>query len=85
MTNYSLLDLVPVVEGGSVGGALANPKLKIYRGSTLVSENDDWSADAAGAFSRRFFIGATPDQGRRMCRYCCGKVARSPRAPWRAK
>lgn len=24
MTNYSLLDLVPVVEGGSVGGALAN-------------------------------------------------------------
>ena len=24
MTNYSLLDLVPVIEGGSVAGALAN-------------------------------------------------------------
>jgi hypothetical protein len=38
--------------GFGVSGALANPKLRIYRGSTLVSENDDWSVETAAAFSR---------------------------------
>jgi hypothetical protein len=49
----------PALTGFGVGGALANPKLKIDRGSTLVSENDDWSADAAGAFSRVGAFGLT--------------------------
>jgi hypothetical protein len=42
----------PALTGFGVGGALANPKLKIYRGSTLVSENDDWAAETAASFSR---------------------------------
>ncbi len=49
----------PALTGFGVGGALANPKLKIYRGSTLVSENDDWSADTAGSFSRVGAFGLT--------------------------
>jgi hypothetical protein len=42
----------PALTGFGVSGALANPKLRIYRGSTLVSENDDWSVETAAAFSR---------------------------------
>ena len=42
----------PALTGFGVGGALANPKLKIYRGSTLVSENDDWAAETVASFSR---------------------------------
>lgn len=49
----------PALTGFGVGGALANPKLKIYRGSTLVSENDDWSAETAASFSRVGAFGLT--------------------------
>jgi hypothetical protein len=36
----------PGLTGFGVTDALANPKLQLYRGSTLVAENDDWSNNA---------------------------------------
>ena len=49
----------PALTGFGVGGALANPKLKIYRGVTMVTENDDWTADTAASFSRVGAFGLT--------------------------
>jgi hypothetical protein len=48
----------PGLSGFGVTGALANPRLQLYSGSTLVAENDDWSnradvsaiGDSVGAF-----------------------------------
>jgi 6-phosphogluconolactonase (cycloisomerase 2 family) len=38
----------PALAGFGLANTLANPTLKIYRGSTLIAQNDDWSpADAA--------------------------------------
>jgi hypothetical protein len=38
----------PALAGFGLTNTLANPTLKIYRGSTLIAQNDDWSpADAA--------------------------------------
>jgi hypothetical protein len=47
----------PALAGLGVQGTLANPQLRLYRGSEVVAENDDWSAVAdsaalAGAFLR---------------------------------
>ncbi len=42
----------PALTGFGVSGALANPRLRVYRGATLVAENDDWSAEAGAAFGR---------------------------------
>lgn len=37
----------PGLSALGVGDALANPRLQLYRGSTLVAENDDWSNDTS--------------------------------------
>jgi hypothetical protein len=42
----------PGLTGFGVNGALPNPALKVYRGSELVAQNDDWTAEAGAAFSR---------------------------------
>jgi hypothetical protein len=47
----------PALAGLGVQGTLANPQLRIYRGSEVVAQNDDWSTGAdsaalAGAFQR---------------------------------
>ncbi|HUR60227.1 MAG TPA: SMP-30/gluconolactonase/LRE family protein [Opitutaceae bacterium] len=39
----------PSLGGFGVSGALANPKLRIFAGSNLLAENDDWGSDAAAA------------------------------------
>ena len=39
----------PGLTGFGVGGALADPTMKVYRGQTIVAENDNWSTDAATA------------------------------------
>lgn len=36
----------PGLSGFGVTGVLSNPRLQIYRGTTLVAENEDWSNDA---------------------------------------
>jgi hypothetical protein len=35
----------PSLAAGGVSGVLANPKVELYRGSTLVASNDDWSGN----------------------------------------
>jgi hypothetical protein len=42
----------PALAGFGVNGALPNPALKVYRGSELVAQNDDWTAESGAAFSR---------------------------------
>ena len=37
----------PTLGDFAVPGALANPRLRIYRGSELIAENDDWSASGS--------------------------------------
>jgi hypothetical protein len=37
----------PALAGFGVGGTLADPRLAIYRGTTLVAQNDDWGAPQA--------------------------------------
>ncbi len=49
----------PALTGFEVGGALANPRLRVYRGTTLVAENDDWNAEAGAAFGRVGAFGLT--------------------------
>ena len=49
----------PALTGFGVGGALANPRLRVYRGTTLVAENDDWNAEAGAAFGRVGAFGLT--------------------------
>lgn len=41
--------LGPTLTGFGVSGVLSDPKLRLYRGSTLIASNDDWSQDAATA------------------------------------
>jgi outer membrane protein assembly factor BamB len=42
----------PALTGFGVGGALANPHLRIFRGAQVVAENDDWGvAGHAGAMA----------------------------------
>ena len=54
----------PGLTGFGVNGALPNPALKVYRGSELVAQNDDWTAEAAAAFSRwREAIAVRPRKG----------------------
>lgn len=50
----------PALTGFGVGGALANPRLRVYRGTTLVAENDDWNTEAGAAFGRVGAFGLTP-------------------------
>ena len=56
----------PALTAFGVGGALANPRLELYRGSTLVQANDDWGfpgpgGTAATALSAAFAaVGAFP-------------------------
>ena len=47
----------PALASLGVQGTLANPQLRLYRGSEVIAQNDDWSAGAdsatlAGAFLR---------------------------------
>ncbi len=47
----------PALAGLGVQGTLANPQLRLYRGSEVIAQNDDWStgvdsAALAGAFQR---------------------------------
>ncbi len=37
----------PALEAFGVSGALANPVLELYQGSTLIAANDNWSGDTA--------------------------------------
>lgn len=41
----------PGLTAFGLGGALTDPKLEIYSGATKVSENDNWSAGDAAAFT----------------------------------
>jgi hypothetical protein len=50
----------PALTGFGVSGALANPRLRVYRGASLVAENDDWTAEAGAAFGRVGAFGLTP-------------------------
>ncbi len=36
----------PALAGFGVGGALADPRLRLFRGETLVAENDNWNTGA---------------------------------------
>lgn len=36
----------PALSGFGVGGALANPKIRLYRGDVVIAENDNWSSVA---------------------------------------
>ena len=49
----------PALTGFGVGGALANPRLRVYRGTTLVAENDDWNTEAGATFGRVGAFGLT--------------------------
>lgn len=42
----------PTLSSFGVTGAMADPVLRIYSGSTLVAENDNWSAVDAATFAR---------------------------------
>ena len=50
----------PTLAAFGVTGALANPKLELYRGSTLLQTNDDWDATVAPTFGQvgAFQLGA---------------------------
>ena len=37
----------PALSAFSVSGVLANPRLDLYRGATLMQSNDDWGGTAA--------------------------------------
>jgi hypothetical protein len=39
----------PALTAQGVSGALADPIVRVYRGNTVIGQNDDWSADAAQA------------------------------------
>ena len=39
----------PALAGLGVQGTLANPQLRLYRGSEVIAQNDDWSAGADSA------------------------------------
>ena len=45
-----------------LAGAVANPALQLYRGSTLIAENDDWAADltAGETLTATGLVGAFP-------------------------
>jgi sugar lactone lactonase YvrE len=49
----------PALGGFGVPGALANPKLRLYRGDQLIAENDDWGT-GAGAAGAAGSVGAFP-------------------------
>ena len=55
-----------------VTGAVANPKLELYRSATLINENDDWTdpaiatAAARSGSIRRQFSPAQPGAGKRI-------------------
>ena len=56
----------PTLAAFGVAGAIANPKLELYRGNTKITENDDWAStispsDVAAAATRTgaFALGAT--------------------------
>ncbi|HEY1111136.1 MAG TPA: hypothetical protein VGE76_20940, partial [Opitutaceae bacterium] len=49
----------PGLAAFGVGGTLGDPKLEIYSGSTKVSENDNWAAADASAFSAVGAFGLT--------------------------
>ncbi len=55
----------PALGAFGVRDALANPRMKLYRGSQLVAENDDWEADLGGAALAAVFgrVGAFPFAG----------------------
>jgi hypothetical protein len=42
----------PTLSSYGVGGAMADPVIRIYSGSTLVAENDNWTATDATTFAR---------------------------------
>ncbi len=45
----------PALTGFGIQGVLANPRIRIYRGSEIVAENDNWSTTAdAGALAATF-------------------------------
>lgn len=50
----------PALTGFAVEGALADPKLALYQGNTLIRENDNWSdaADAAALVATANAVGA---------------------------
>ena len=51
----------PALQGFGVQGALADPRLSVYRGSTVVAENDNWGgADVAALVAAQQAVGAFP-------------------------
>lgn len=52
----------PTLAAAQVSGFLPNPRLKIFKGSGVIHENDDWSAQGAGATLAQAAarLGATP-------------------------
>ncbi|MBI5691590.1 MAG: immunoglobulin domain-containing protein [Verrucomicrobia bacterium] len=49
----------PTLASFGVGGALADPKLELFRGSEKITENDNWDAATAANFSRVGAFGFT--------------------------
>ena len=49
----------PALTKYSVPGVLADPKLRLFSGQTVIAENNDWSADAAQATALRAAFLAT--------------------------
>ena len=47
----------PTLSGFGVGGALQDPKLELFRGSTRIGENDNWEPAASATFVN---VGAFP-------------------------
>ena len=46
----------PALAGLGVQGTLANPQLRLYRGSEVIAQNDDWSTGADSAASAAAFL-----------------------------
>jgi hypothetical protein len=50
----------PTLTTLGVGGVLADPKLELYDGSTLIKSNDDWDPSLATTFSSVGAFALTP-------------------------
>lgn len=50
-TNLLVRAAGPALGGLGVGGAMTDPRLELYNGSTLVFENNDWAANLADTFT----------------------------------
>jgi hypothetical protein len=52
--------LGPSLKSAGVQGAVANPKLEVYQGSTRIATNADWKSDARSDLFAKTFPSLTP-------------------------